>query len=724
MADQRYDADVLLMASTGTTHGSPESVLGIVGKIAEHETLSDLMDELARGLNAAAGTHVIALHLHDVATDTMKFQFLGGPVHEAGELLGKLLGEVPSAETPLGRVLRDQVTIPIPDLWAEPMLTRFGDVVRRLPSRSVTLVPLTTARQRLGVISFHKSEVGLPSDSDLALYETVAKHLALAVEGARHLERADALTKTLAAERDRLRALVQVNKAIVSELDLTKLVAAIGDAIRGTVPHDYVAFVQYDAVADGFKIHALVKPAERELPVELGTTAPMNSPWGIAFRTRRPFVMNAFADILTVGLEDKRRKLYEQSGIQSMCVLPLISRGRPLGVLAFASLRPGAFDDAIVELLSHVTSPVAPAVDNALAYGEIARLKDKLAQEKLYLEGELANDFHDIVGESPAIKKVLKAIETVAPTDSTVLILGETGTGKELVARAIHNLSGRKKGTFVKLNCAALPTGLLESELFGHEKGAFTGALAQRIGRFELADGGTLFLDEVGDIPAELQAKLLRVLQEQEFERLGGNKTIKVNVRLVAATNRDLAEMVAQRTFRSDLYFRLNVFPISLPALRDRQGDVELLVRHCADRSGRKLNKHIEAIATETMAALRAYAWPGNVRELENVIERALILSEGSTLVVPLGDLIARAPARIASSPSPAASTAPSAFPAEPASDELPSKLVELERTAVLKALEESNWQVGGPRGAATKLGISRTTLQGKMRRLGINRPG
>jgi formate hydrogenlyase transcriptional activator len=717
--DEGYDSDLLVMVpTTGATHGSHESVLGLVQRIAEHHTLADLMNELARGLTIAAGTHAVALHIHDAATDTMKPYILGGPVHEAGEMLGKLLGEVPSAKTPLGQVFRDQVTIAIPDLSAEPTLTRFADVVRRLPVRSTTLVPLTTARQRLGVISFLKTEVGEPSPGDLALYATVAKHLGLAVEGARHLEHAQALAKTLAAERDRLRALVEVNKAIVSELDLVKLVAAIGEALRETTHHDYVVLVLHDVESDGFRMHALVKPAERKLPVDVGSISPMKSPWGVAFRTRKPFVANALADLEALDLAEEGRKLVEQSGVQSVCAIPLVSRGRPLGALAFGSSRPAAFDDAMIELLSHVTSTVAPAVDNALAYGEIARLKDKLAQEKLYLEGELANEFHDIVGESPAIKKVLKAVETVAPTDSTVLILGETGTGKELVARAIHNLSGRKKGTFVKLNCAAIPTGLLESELFGHEKGAFTGALNQRIGRFELADGGTLFLDEVGDIPAELQAKLLRVLQEQEFERLGGNKTIKVSVRLVAATNRDLAEMVAQRTFRSDLYFRLNVFPISLPALRDRQGDVELLVRSFVERFARKMNKKIETIATDTMAALRAYAWPGNVRELENVIERALILSEGPTLVVPIGDLTERAPAR----PQPTSSTAPSA-PSNTTSGELPSKLDELERATVLKALEDSNWQVGGPRGAAVKLGISRTTLQGKMKRLGINRP-
>jgi formate hydrogenlyase transcriptional activator len=404
--------------------------------------------------------------------------------------------------------------------------------------------------------------------------------------------------------------------------------------------------------------------------------------------------------------------------MRSFCAIPLLSRGRALGCLCFASARSGAFDPVTVELLARLTSPVATAIDNALAYGQIEKLNEKLAQEKLYLEGELQNDFQDIVGESPSVKKVLKAVETVAPTDSTVLIWGETGTGKELIARAIHNLSGRKKGTFVKVNCAAIPTGLIESELFGHEKGAFTGALAQRIGRFELADGGTLFLDEIGDIPAELQPKLLRVLQEHEFERLGGNKTLKVNVRLVAATNRDLGEMVAARTFRSDLYFRLNVFPVTLPALRERSGDVELLVKHFVEKCARKMSKKIDAIPADTMTALTSYAWPGNVRELENVIERAVILSQGPTLSVPVAEL--RSPG---SAPRPA--PAPRATPPDVnASAGPPGTLEEVERQAVLKALEESGWRVGGPKGAAARLGLSRTTLQGKMQRLGIARPG
>ena len=328
-------------------------------------------------------------------------------------------------------------------------------------------------------------------------------------------------------------------------------------------------------------------------------------------------------------------------------------------------------------------------------------LKNKLAQEKLYLEDEIRTEmnFDEIVGEGSTLRAVLKQVETVAPTDSTVLITGETGTGKELIARAIHNLSPRRERTFVKVNCAAIPTGLLESELFGHERGAFTGAIAQRIGRFELAHGGTIFLDEVGDIPLELQPKLLRVLQEQEFERLGGTQTIRVNVRLVAATNRDLGAMVAERAFRSDLYYRLRVFPLHMPPLRERQEDIPALIRYFVEKHARRMNRIVETIPAETLDLLVRYPWPGNIRELENLIERAVIVSPGPVLRVPISEIKP---------------------PSEPVGDVLTLRAAE--RDHILKALEATNWVLAGPRGAAARLGMKRTTLQSKMRKLGIKK--
>jgi formate hydrogenlyase transcriptional activator len=394
-------------------------------------------------------------------------------------------------------------------------------------------------------------------------------------------------------------------------------------------------------------------------------------------------------------------------GLRSGCIIPLVVHDRVLGTLDIASRRENAFTDKDAELLTHVAAQIAIAVENALAYREIAALKNKLASEKVYLEEEIKSeyDFEEIIGRSATLKHTLKQVETVAPTDSVVLIHGETGTGKELIARAIHNLSPRRERTMVKLNCAAIPTGLIESELFGHERGAFTGAISQRVGRFELAHRGTLLLDEIGEIPLELQPKLLRVLQEQEFERLGSSRTIKTDVRLIAATNCDLRQMVTEKKFRSDLYYRLNIFPIVVPPLRERAEDIPLLVSYFTQKHARRMNKRIETIPAGAMQALCRYAWPGNVRELENLLERAVILSPGPELRVAMPEVSANT----------------SAFPAEAHGREI--RLEDAERTHILHVLRETNWILGGPRGAASKLGLNRSTLRSKMKKLGIDRP-
>jgi formate hydrogenlyase transcriptional activator len=378
-----------------------------------------------------------------------------------------------------------------------------------------------------------------------------------------------------------------------------------------------------------------------------------------------------------------------------------------LGVLGVGRLNDSAFTEDDAELLTEVGKQVAIAVENALAYREIDALKNKLQEEKLYLQEEIRTEynFEEIVGTSATLKHALQDVETVAPTDSTVLIFGETGTGKELIARALHNLSGRREHTLVKVNCAAIPTGLLESEMFGHEKGAFTGAVEQRKGRFELAHSGTIFLDEVEEIPLELQPKLLRVLQEHEFERLGSGKTIRVDVRVVAATNADLAQMVAEKKFRSDLYYRLNVFPVSLPALRERTEDIPLLINFFAQKFAQQMKKPIKTIPSETMTQLTAYSWPGNIRELQNLIERAVILSRGSVLEVPLAEAKQSGNGNPANQP------------------QGPTKLEAVEREHILKVLRETGWVIGGPTGAAARLGLNRTTLNHRMRKLGINRP-
>jgi formate hydrogenlyase transcriptional activator len=382
---------------------------------------------------------------------------------------------------------------------------------------------------------------------------------------------------------------------------------------------------------------------------------------------------------------------------------PLLSRGRKLGTLGLASLREDAPFANDISLFRHIAAQIAVAVDNAYAHDEIARFKDKLAKEKLYLEDELRHEhnFGEVIGTSPALKEVLKQVQIAAPSGATVLVLGETGTGKELIARAVHRLSSRHEGNFIKLNCAAIPTGLLESELFGHEKGAFTGAVSQKVGRVELADRGTLFLDEIGEIPTELQPKLLRVLQDQEFERLGGVRTIKVNLRLIAATNRDLAQAVEERQFRSDLYYRLNVFPIRVPALRERRGDIPLLVRYFVQKFARRMGKNIESIPSEIVHELEQWHWPGNVRELENFIERSVILTQTSTFYAPITELKIASPDRSRNSG---------------------STLEDVEREYILRTLRESGGVIAGVRGAAARLGMKRTTLQSRIQKLGIVR--
>jgi formate hydrogenlyase transcriptional activator len=416
---------------------------------------------------------------------------------------------------------------------------------------------------------------------------------------------------------------------------------------------------------------------------------------GAVFKAGKPVVLNLTGEQMAAHVSAHVRA----EGLESGCALPLICRGRTLGVLTLGSRVENSICAEDVDFVLRAAGQLAIAIENRLAYREVAELKDKLAQEKLYLEAEIRGevDFEGIVGQSSALRHVLKLVETVAPSDSTVLLLGETGTGKELIARAIHDRSRRKERTFVKLNCAAIPTGLLESELFGHERGAFTGAIAQKIGRLELADQGTLFLDEVGDIPIDIQPKLLRALQEREFERLGSNRTKKVDLRLVAATNRDLEEMMESREFRSDLYYRLNVFPIRIPPLRERPGDIPLLVRYFTQKYGRRMQRQIESIPTVAMKKLSSWHWPGNIRELENFIERSVILTHGTALHAPISELSNNGRT-------------------VPVMDTREAN----ERDEIVRILKITNGRVAGPDGAAARMDIKRTTLISRMKKFGI----
>jgi len=517
----------------------------------------------------------------------------------------------------------------------------------------------------------------------------------------------------LQRQNERLQLLLNLTTRITSNLDLREVLRAISANFRELMRCDGAGVWLPGEGAGTFKLYAFDAPVSKGFAKEeVIITLPEDDPARRAFETMKPMV--ATVDEIGWPGGGEGYRLAAAESVKSACFIPLVNRGRALGDLMIVRLTEGTFTAEDVDFLSQAAGQIAIAIENALAYREISELKDKLAQEKLYLEEEIRSEmnFAEIVGKSSALRKVLKRVETVAPTDSTVLIYGETGAGKELIARAIHDLSPRKSKAFVKLNCAAIPTGLLESELFGHERGAFTGAIAQRIGRFEVANGGTIFLDEIGEIPLELQTKLLRVLQEREFERLGSSRTLRTDARLIAATNRELEAMVAEQKFRSDLFFRLNVFPIQVPPLRERHGDIPLLVRHFAQQFSKRMNKTIDTISSATMEALSRYHWPGNIRELQNVIERAVITSTGPVLKVDVADLKISKPSSPAEKGSAQGST----------NGGLRDTLEETERQQILKALKQSNWVVAGPKGAAAKLGMKRSTLQLRMSKLGISR--
>ena len=495
--------------------------------------------------------------------------------------------------------------------------------------------------------------------------------------------------------------IAELSTLLLSNVDISKLLAAFTASIRQMIPHDLATMGLYDESTGKLRVQFL--SAESEQPAQTGDVLldPDASPAGRAFRSRQPLILNRI-DRWPFAPESVRH--LTRAGMVSGVWVPLLHRERILGTLTVASRKEAAFTHHDAQVLSELASQVAMAVNNALAYKQIAELRDRLSQEKEYLESEinLENRYEDIVGESTGLRRVLREIETVAPTDATVLIQGESGTGKELLARAIHRLSPRNDRTFIKLNCAAIPAGLIESELFGHEKGAFTGALNRKIGRLELAHEGTLFLDEIGELPVDLQPKLLRALQEREIERLGGTRSIPINIRLIAATNRDLAKMVHERTFRADLYYRLKVFPVFAPPLRERAGDIPILVRHFVSKHSRRMGKNIQSIPKDVMDALVNWTWPGNIRELENFLERAVILTRGPALFAPLAELQAPEDIEKEISKSPTLHSA--------------------EREHIIRVLRETRGQIGGDDGAAARLGLKRTTLNSKLKKLGIER--
>jgi len=672
------------------------ALLAVSEQIASHRDIHALFHDLAQTLHRVVHFDYLNLVLYDPVRRRMRLHVLETtfpiPV-QAGH-------EFSVENSPAGWVVENQRPLVVPDIEKETRFPEAIQLMRQGGVRSFCALPLTTAHRRLGTIGFGSRREYAYSDGELEFVGQVAAQVAVAVDNAVNYQNAQEYQRQLARERDRLQLLLEVTNALVANLERKELLATICTALRRVIDHEYTTLCLLDPATGTFRLRARELPGDPG-PMLMDGEVPMDSPPGRALTLRKPVLIGR-EELARFSAEGSRWLVSQ--GVQSALCVPLITHNRALGTLSVASVRDQAFTQEDVDLLSQVANQIAIAVENAIAYRQIEELKDKLAEEKLYLEDEIRTEynFEEIIGESAALKRALREVETVAPTDSTVLILGESGTGKELIARAIHNLSARRARTFVKVNCAAIPTGLIESELFGHERGAFTGAIAQKIGRFELADRGTLFLDEVGDIPLELQPKLLRVLQEREFERLGSTRTVRVDVRLVTATNRDLSRMVAEREFREDLFYRLRVFPIHLPPLRERRDDIPLLVRYFVQKHSQRVNRRIETIPSEAMETLTHYAWPGNVRELENFIERAVILSPGPALQVRVAELKAPGDSGVVNPQN--------------------ATLEAAEREHILRILNETNWVIGGPRGAAARLGLKRTTLQSRMQKLGIHR--
>ena len=598
--------------------------------------------------------------------------------------------------TPAGEVFTTGTPMLIkrPDPEKYPLDRYSQNVVEGSP-KSACLAQLTSRGRKLGIVGVSSVQEEKFTEEDLQLFSQISGQIALAVDNALNFERAE-------RERRRNQLLLEINNAVVSTLDLGQLLKVISEVLQRAISHDAAVLTLYEQGSTELKLKALdgdtlFAPFEEGISV-----GGEGTPEGEAIQTGAPVLVRS-ADL--TRFTSRWVETAVKQGARSGVALPLISHNRTLGTVSVISKQEDHFNTGDVELLSQCAGQIAIAVENALSYNETERLKNKLASEKVYLEEEINYEFAEIVGQSAALKRVLQQVNTVAPTDSAVLLCGETGTGKELIARAIHDSSGRRERTIVKLNCAAIPTGLLESELFGHEKGAFTGAIAPRVGRFELANKGTLLLDEIGEIPLDLQPKLLRVLQEQEFERLGSSRTIRTDARLIASTNCDLPQMVAEKKFRSDLFYRLNVFPITIPPLRERIEDIPLLVGYFVTKHSLRMNKRIEIITKQTIDTLSSYHWPGNVRELENFIERAVILSTGSELQAPLNELnLTRA----------IATEAPKV------SSPVGNSLEDVERAHIERVLQHTKGVIAGRGGAAEILGLPSSTLRNRMKKLGM----
>jgi formate hydrogenlyase transcriptional activator len=609
----------------------------------------------------------------------------------AGDTFGGNI-EFPLAGTPCEKVVQGNICS-----YPERLQVLFpeDEGLVRLGAQSYAGVPLVNSRGNiLGHLVVIDTKPRVFSEQAFSILQIFAAR-AMAELERKHADDA------LKLSEEHLRTLLDINNAIVTKLVRDELFSAVAEVLARVISFDRVSLSLYDPEANVLRLVTYAGPYRRDDYTPIGRVLELDdSPVGRAFQSKKP--------VLLSDLEAKRQTSSEERafghGFRSLCSLPLIVRDKSIGGITVGSMTKNQYTEADAQFLMEVAKQIAIAVDNMRSYEEIESLKTRFESETVYLQEEIKTEhnFEEIIGQSAPIKQLLRKIEQVAPTETTVLIQGETGTGKELLARAVHDRSRRKDRPLVKVNCGSIPSGLVESEIFGHEKGAFTGATQRRIGRFELASGGTIFLDEVTELPLDTQVKLLRVLQEGEFERVGSSTTIKVDVRVIAATNRDLKEVVANGTFRSDLFYRLNVFPLAAPSLRDRKGDIPLLINFFLSKFGKKLGKEVRGVSQQAMQRLLNYSWPGNIRELQNVVERAVVLASGP--IIQIDETMPRSEAA--------------------ASESAVNTLEQMERNHILRVLNETKWVIHGRKGAAEILDINPSTLRSRMEKLGIKRPG
>ncbi|MFI5092018.1 MAG: sigma 54-interacting transcriptional regulator [Candidatus Acidiferrales bacterium] len=672
------------------------ALLDVSSAMVEQSTVKAILHSLRDVLSSSCRLH--GAHLYVLGGDGKTLHLLefdreaDAPAIRIGTRIS-LIGAAAQA-------LEEREIVFLPDVSQEmlrhPELAPFA---AESVGRATYVFPLFTSQQHYGILVVTKDRGQEFLPEDVELLRSLASHVAVALECALARDSAELYQRQVVKERDRLRLLLEINNHIVSKLEINELFRSASASIRTYFRNDFTGFWLIDKQSNQLECAVLDFPSGKG-----ALTAVLKSELN---DTDREKLRAHVPELLSIEeIETLPTRIVEKlkaESIASMAMAPMVTAGGPLGLITMGSRRPDNFGQEDLDLLSQISNQIALAVDNAIAYGRVTEARDRLEEERLYLESEIRSEysFEDIVGKSAALRKVLDQVAIVAPTRSTVLLRGETGTGKELFARAIHNLSPRRERTFVRLNCAAIPSGLVESELFGHEKGAFTGALMQKKGRFELADGGTLFLDEIGDISLELQPKLLRALQEHEFERLGSTKTIRVDVRLIAATHRDLQAMIRNNQFREDLFYRLNVCPVEIAPLRERREDIPLLVHYFVLRHSRQMQKRVKSVPKQAMEALVNADWPGNIRQLENFIERCVIFTQGDELNVLRAEL-----------KKPSVRSLASAAPS----------FEQAERQAIIDALIAASGRIAGKGGAAERLGLKRTTLQNKMNKLNISR--